>query len=73
MTFRKADVPQEMDDYKRLMCSYPNCQNRWTVSIESPKCSFHQWGNVKELTEKKVKQETPRFEQPADIEAWWQK
>jgi len=55
MTFKKADVPQEMDDYKRLMCSYPNCQNRWTVSIESPKCSFHQWGTTwyKEKKDKK--------------------
>jgi|DEB19_MinimDraft_3_1074340.scaffolds.fasta_scaffold40148_2 hypothetical protein len=55
MTFKKADVPQEMDDYKRLMCSYPNCQNRWTVSIESPKCSLHQWGTTwyKEKKEQK--------------------
>jgi len=62
-----------MDEIEKLKCTVPSCNNRWSVKIEAPKCSFHQWGNVKSLADKKVKQETPRFEQPADTEAWWQK
>lgn len=62
-----------MDEIEKLKCTVPGCKNNWSVKIEAPKCSFHQWGSVKDLNDKKVKQETPRFDQPADTEAWWQK
>jgi hypothetical protein len=36
--------PSDADEYQRLMCSTPGCQNRWSVKIDRPMCSFHQWG-----------------------------
>ena len=32
------------NEYKKLMCSVPGCPNRWSVKIDAPMCSFHQWG-----------------------------
>jgi hypothetical protein len=34
------------DEMQRLMCSTPGCQNRWTVMIDRPMCSYHQWGTT---------------------------
>ena len=25
------------------LCSVPGCTNWWSVKIDKPKCSFHQW------------------------------
>jgi hypothetical protein len=46
MTFAKPTPKQEsnFDEMQRLMCSTPGCQNRWTVMIDRPMCSYHQWG-----------------------------
>ena len=38
--------PTDDDDYKRLLCSVPGCGQRWTVMIDRPMCSFHQWGKT---------------------------
>ena len=32
------------DEMQRLMCSSAGCSNRWTIQIDRPMCSFHQWG-----------------------------
>jgi len=42
----KYEKSQEssFDEISRLMCSVPGCSNRWTVQIDRPMCSFHQWG-----------------------------
>lgn len=46
----------EVDEYSRLMCSVPGCQNRWSVHIngEKPKCSMHQWTTTAKPSEKTV-------------------
>jgi hypothetical protein len=45
MTFAKANKTESFDDgIQHLMCSVPGCQNRWSVKIDRPMCSFHQWG-----------------------------
>jgi hypothetical protein len=36
----------DFDEVQRLMCSVPGCQNRWSVKIDKPMCSFHQWGTT---------------------------
>ena len=58
------------NDVQRLMCTTPGCKKRWSVKIEAPKCSFHQWGGVKDVG---VKSQLPKLEAPIDTEAWWQK
>jgi len=65
---RKED--DSANDVQRLMCTAPGCNKRWSVNMGSPKCSFHQWGNVKEFG---VKSQLPKLESPPDVEAWWQK
>jgi len=39
-----ASQDSGFDEMQRLMCSVPSCLNRWTVQIDRPMCSFHQWG-----------------------------
>ena len=46
------------DEYQRLMCSVPGCPRRWSVRIEAPMCSQHQWG------EKKVKRDVASLLRP---------
>jgi len=44
MSFKKSESKQEpQDDGARLLCSEFGCTNPWTVQIEKPKCSLHQW------------------------------
>jgi hypothetical protein len=51
MSFIKADKKNESNIDKdqiermKLMCSVPGCPNRWSVQIEKPMCSRHQWGD----------------------------
>ncbi len=47
----KQEKP-EMDEYQRLMCTYPGCTDRWAVHQDGdkPKCSKHQWQAVKRGT-----------------------
>ena len=37
------EEPQKEDEYSRLLCSVPGCGKIWTVKIDKPMCSFHQW------------------------------
>jgi hypothetical protein len=48
MTFAKPTPKQEsnFDEMQKLMCSVSGCQNRWTVMIDRPMCSYHQWGTT---------------------------
>jgi hypothetical protein len=48
LTNFKNNAPQEsgFDEMQRLMCSVPGCPNRWSVKIDRPMCSFHQWGTT---------------------------
>jgi len=60
MTFAKADkisekARQDEEEYKKLMCSVTGCKNRWSVHIDSPRCSFHQWQSSKKPSEKTIK------------------
>jgi len=41
---KNASQDSGFDEMQRLMCSVPGCPNRWTVQIDRPMCSFHQWG-----------------------------
>jgi hypothetical protein len=38
--------PTDDDDYKRLFCSIPSCGQRWSIMIDKPMCSYHQWGTT---------------------------
>lgn len=33
----------EQDDYQRLICTEPGCSRPWSVMVDRPKCSKHQW------------------------------
>ena len=46
--FKNNDNSNDDDEYKALMCSFLGCKNRWSVKIDAPMCSFHQWGAPKE-------------------------
>ncbi len=51
MSFVRADKKntQSEDQGPRLNCSYPGCNERWSVQIDKPMCSFHQWGERKHV------------------------
>jgi len=34
------------DDTKHLLCATPGCGRRWSINIERPMCSLHQWGSM---------------------------
>lgn len=42
--FKNNTQDAGFDEMQRLMCSSAGCSNRWTVQIDRPMCSFHQWG-----------------------------
>jgi hypothetical protein len=44
---RKYESEPKVDnnEFQRLMCAVNGCQNRWSVQIEKPMCSRHQWGD----------------------------
>jgi len=46
MTFArpKAAHGAGFDEEKKLMCTHPGCGARWSVMVDRPKCSRHQWG-----------------------------
>jgi hypothetical protein len=46
MSFAKPKAVQGagLDDYQKLQCTHPGCGARWSVMIDKPKCSRHQWG-----------------------------
>ena len=46
MTFAKPKQ-YENDDRNPSLCSVAGCNNLWSVKIDAPKCSFHQWNNDK--------------------------
>ena len=48
LTNFKNNAPQEsnFDEMQRLMCSAPGCQKRWSIMIDKPMCSYHQWGTT---------------------------
>ena len=47
MSFIKPDGKfEEVDEYKKLLCTVPGCGRPWAVRIEAPMCSFHQWGKL---------------------------
>lgn len=39
--------PTDDDEFKRLLCSVPGCGKPWSIQIDRPMCSFHQWGKSK--------------------------
>ena len=44
MSFIKPDKKTDtVDPMRELMCSVGGCQNRWSVKLDRPMCSFHQW------------------------------
>lgn len=44
MTFTKANNKIEKpNENERLLCSAPGCGQPWSVLIDKPKCSRHQW------------------------------
>jgi len=43
-----------MDELEKLMCSVPGCNKRWSVKIDAPKCSEHQWSNKKPATRRDI-------------------
>jgi hypothetical protein len=49
MSFAKPKTNDNFadDEYKRLLCSTPGCGLPWSVQIDRPMCSFHQWGTTK--------------------------
>ena len=33
----------DQDESARLMCSVPGCGKPWSIKIDAPMCSYHQW------------------------------
>jgi hypothetical protein len=56
-----------MDELEKLKCSVPGCQNPWSVKIEAPKCSKHQWSDKKPATARDIAAAT--FTQPP-VQHW---
>ena len=58
MTFAKPEKKNDAqpDESQKLLCTYPGCQNRWSIDLGRPMCSYHQWGNQKATTSSKSKQ-----------------
>jgi len=52
MSFAKPNAPKsnDQDEYNRLLCSVPGCGKVWTVKIDKPMCSFHQWSKEPKKT-----------------------
>lgn len=40
---RQAE-PDPENELRALRCSFPGCQLKWSVKIDRPMCSYHQWG-----------------------------
>jgi hypothetical protein len=34
----------DFDNGKDLVCTHPGCGMPWSINIERPLCSYHQWG-----------------------------
>jgi hypothetical protein len=65
MAYAKSkNEESDADQVQRLMCTVPGCRNRWSVQVDAPKCSFHQWGKVNDIAKRKTINEE---------EKWWQK
>lgn len=45
MSFAKPNKKEfnDQDDYQRLLCTEPGCSRPWSVMVDRPKCSKHQW------------------------------
>ena len=44
MTFAKPEKKSDdFDDDSKRYCSYPGCQNLWSVKIDKRLCSHHAW------------------------------
>jgi len=41
----EAEPKQDNDEYAKLLCSVPNCGRLWSVRVDKPMCSKHQWGD----------------------------
>lgn len=72
MTFAKANKIEKPDDeYARLLCSVPGCGQPWSVKIDKPMCSFHQWPDRKKPDDFLVREKfVPKEYSPADPRAW---
>ena len=61
LNIKKTEVDEDAE-YKKLMCSVPGCKNRWSVHIDVPRCSYHQWGPKKPTTKQvELKQKTQQW------------
>lgn len=45
------EEPQKDDEMQRLMCSVAGCGKRWSVKIDKPMCSYHQWNKEKKTSQ----------------------
>lgn len=52
MTFAKPTQKAEtIDEFQRLLCTVPGCGKPWSVKIDKPMCSFHQWNKEKKTSQ----------------------
>ena len=64
MTFAKPTPKNQestFDEIQRLMCSVPGCPNRWTIKIDKPMCSGHQWGKFPKDLSEQLKPKEPQW------------
>ena len=66
--FKNNTQDAGFDEVSRLMCSVPGCQSRWTVQIDRPMCSFHQWG-----TSSKPKSDIQKVLKTPPVQHWNEK
>ncbi len=43
--FKKTSQESTIDEGRYLLCTQPGCGKPWSINIERPLCSFHQWGS----------------------------
>jgi hypothetical protein len=71
ITNYKKQVEQPDDDYRSLLCTEPGCGRPWSVKIDKPKCSRHQWPDIKKIDDSFARQNyVPKEYNPADPRAW---
>lgn len=52
MSFAKPTQKTEtIDEVQRLLCTVPGCGKPWSVKIDKPMCSYHQWKKEPKKTE----------------------
>jgi hypothetical protein len=71
MAITKYKKPEIIQDDFELQCTAYGCFERWSIKIEKPMCSFHQWKKWPIKSEEKER--TQEDKDNAHDPKWWAK